>query len=139
MYTANSKNEKRPFIVFLYDRTETGEKSHELIAAEVTANHFPYVQIGGIFVDNMEADTPEKRTAFIEMMNACDNVQVDCIAVPTEECLLGNMDLMCDTLKSIAERGISVLDLDTGRFIEYEHIWDELVKTAEYILSYENG
>ena len=139
MYTANNKKEKRPFIIFLYDKTETGEMSRKLIAAEVTANHFPYVHVGGIYIDNAESDAPEKRAAFIEMMNDCDNVPVDCIAVPSEECLLGNIDLMCDTMKSIAERGISVLDLETGCFIEYEHIWDELVKTARQILSYENS
>lgn len=137
MHTANNKIIKRPFTVFLYDRTETGQKSHELIAAETTTRQFPYVKIGGIYVDNL--DILENRPAFDKMMDDCDSVAVDCIAVPSEDCLHGDIDLTCETFKLIAERGIEVLDLETGIFLDYKSIWEGMVQLAEKVLYYEKG
>ncbi len=135
MCKKNNDNTKRPFVVFLYDRTETGDKSDGIIAAEVSARYFPYVHIGGIYIDRLT--TGGTRPAFDELMNDCDNMVVDCIAVPSEKCLLGDIDLTLGTYKSFAERGIDVLELETGKFLNYEEIWDGLVTFAESILDVE--
>ena len=132
-----SKNviKKRPFTVFLYDRTENSEKSPEIIAAEVTAKHFPYIRLGGIYIDNT-ANT-DSHPAFMKMMSDCDTIPVDCIAVPSESRLFGSVELMCIAMKAIADRGIAVLDLETGRIIDYEKIWDGFVMLAEMVLEVE--
>ena len=135
MCNTNNIIKKRPFTVFLYDRTENSEKSHELIAAEVTAKRFPYIRLGGIYIDNT-ANTDE-RPAFTKMMSDCDMIAVDCIAVPSESRLFGSMELMCIAMKAIADRGIAVLDLETGRIIDYEKIWDGFVMLAEMVLEVE--
>ena len=116
--------------------TEQRTKSHELIAAEVTAKRFPYIRLGGIYIDNT-ANT-DSRPAFMKMMNDCDTIPVDCIAVPSESRLFGSIELMCTAMKSIADRGIAVLDLETGRIIDYERIWDGFVMFAETVLEIED-
>ena len=40
-------------------------------------------------------------------------------------------------MKAIADRGIAVLDLETGRIIDYEKIWDGFVMLAEMVLEVE--
>ena len=137
MCNTNNIVKKRPFTVFLYDRTEDSEKSHELIAAEVTAKRFPYIRLGGIYIDNT-ANT-DSRPAFMKMMNDCDTIPVDCIAVPSESRLFGSIELMCTAMKAIADRGIAVLDLETERLIDYEQIWDGLVILADIVIDVEEG
>ncbi len=136
MCNTNNIVKKRPFTVFLYDRTENSEKSPELIAAKVTAKRFPYIRLGGIYIDN--AANTDSRPAFMKMMSDCDTIPVDCIAVPSESQLFGSIELMCTEMKSIADRSIAVLDLETGRIIDYERIWDELVMFAETVLEIED-
>jgi len=70
---------KRPVTVFLYDKTKDDKKSPGIIAAEITARKFLYIQIGGIYIDTITDD--EIRPAFDKMMNACVNTEVDFIAV----------------------------------------------------------
>ncbi len=127
---------KRPVTVFLYDRTKDGKKSPGIIAAEITARKFPYIQIGGIYIDKITDD--EIRPAFDKMMNACDYTEVDFIAVPSEDCLSGSMDLMFDTYKSVAERGLDVFDLERDERLHYEELWDSLVGFANRVLDFEN-
>lgn len=134
-----SKNviKKRPFTVFLYDRTENSEKSPEIIAAEVTVKHFPFVRLGGIYID--DTANIDERPAFTKMMSDCDMIPVDCIAVPSESRLFGSVELMCTAMKAIADRGIALLDLETERFIDYERIWDRLVMLADVVIDVEEG
>ena len=132
MYTTT----KRPFTIFLYDRAENGETSHAVKAAEIAARDFPYIHIGGVYVDN--ADDTENRPAFDEMMSDCYDIPVDCIAVKAEDRILGNADVTCETIKAFAERGIDVLELGTGRYINYESIWDDMVEFAKKVIAYEN-
>ncbi len=136
MCNTNNIVKKRPFTVFLYDRTENSERSNELTAAEVTAKRSPYIRLGGIYIDNT-ANT-DSRPAFMKMMSDSDTIPVDCIAVPSESRLFGSIELICTAMKSIADRGIAVLDLETGRIIDYERIWDGFVMFAETVLEIED-
>jgi len=48
------------------------------------------------------------------------------------------MDLMLDTYKSVAERGLDVFDLERDERLHYEELWDSLVGFAERVLDFEN-
>ena len=78
--------------------------------------------IGGIYI-NTDAES-HKCPAFDKMLNDCDTIHVDCIVVPTDEWLFSDLELMCMTMKAMADRNLCVFDLDAGRVIRYYEIWE---------------
>lgn len=134
MSLSELKNARPVKKICFYDKNTSGNMTPDMMRAKESIERGGDARVVGIYIDNAESDTPEKRTAFNQMMKLCDEERVDCIVVPSEETLFGNVELMCDSIKSIADRSVLVYAFCEDKLLNYEEIWDGLVMLADEII-----